>query len=93
MKLNNKKSIYKKILFIGIALYVIGIFVNQQKTINSYKRSSKYYESQIEDKTAYQQELYATKANINSKEYIEKIARENLDMYLPNERVYVAKGK
>ena len=29
------------------------------------------------------------KTNINSLEYIEKIAREKLDMYLPNEKVYI----
>ena len=27
--------------------------------------------------------------NINSKEYIEEVAREKLDMYLPNEKVYI----
>ena len=29
----------------------------------------------------------------NSNEYIEQIAREKLDMYLPNERVYIDIGK
>ena len=33
--------------------------------------------------------LYPNKSNLNSKEYIEKIAREKLDMYTENERVYV----
>lgn len=93
MKINNRKNFYKKLLFIGISIYVIGIFINQQKTLNSYNKSAKYYQSQIEEKNEYQQELYETKSNINSKEYIEKVARENLDMYLPNERVYVAKGR
>lgn len=93
MKINNKKNVYKKLLFIGILIYVVGIFISQQKTINLYNKSAKYYQSQIQEKTEYQQELYETKTNINSKEYIEKVARENLDMYLPNERVYVAKGR
>lgn len=30
----------------------------------------------------------AMKDNINSPEYIEQVAREKLDMYLPNERIY-----
>ena len=30
-----------------------------------------------------------TKENVNSTEYIEEVAREKLDMYLPNERVYI----
>ena len=33
--------------------------------------------------------LFETKANINSKEYIEEVARGKLDMYLPNEKVYI----
>ena len=92
MKKNNKK-LCKKIIFICITVYVLGVFISQQRTLNAYKNSEKYYQAQIEEKTAYQQELTETKANINSKDYIEKVAREKLDMYLPNERVYVAKGK
>ena len=42
---------------------------------------------------AYQESLNATKDNINSEEYIEQIAREKLDMYLPNEKVYIDKSK
>ena len=37
----------------------------------------------------YQDKLNEEKSNVNSPEYIEAIAREKLDMYLPNERVYV----
>jgi len=33
------------------------------------------------------------KENVDSTEYIEEMAREKLDMYLPNERVYVDMGK
>ena len=48
-----------------------------------------YYHEQIEEQTEYQKKLAETKTNINSEEYIEKMAREKLDMYLPNETVYV----
>ena len=34
-----------------------------------------------------------TKENVNSPEYIEEVAREKLDMYLPNERVYIDMNK
>ena len=30
---------------------------------------------------------------MNTPEYIEKIAREKLDMYMPNERVYIDVSK
>ena len=85
-------KIAKKILFFVILAYVIYIFIGQQKTLNSYKTAQKYYTEQLNKKLAYQESLNNTKKNINSKEYIENIAREKLDMYLPNERVYINEG-
>ena len=69
------------------------IFIGQQKTLNSYKNTQEYYSEKIEKQLAYQQSLYETKSNIDSKEYIEEMARNKLDMYLPNERVYIDQGK
>ena len=48
---------------------------------------------EIEKAQEENQKLNETKNNINSNEYIEQIAREKLDMYLPNERVYIDIGK
>lgn len=91
-KKSNNKKLIKKICFIGISIYVMCIFINQQKTLNSYKTSQKYYKDEIETKLAYQEGLKETQSNINSEEYIEKMAREKLEMYLPNERVYMDKS-
>lgn len=94
MKRNtNIIKLIKKVCIIGIAIYVISIFVNQQKTLNSYKTSQEYYQEEIETKLAYQETLKETKSNVNSEEYIEEMAREKLDMYLPNEKVYIDKNK
>ena len=93
MKKQYKKvNVWKKILFFVVFVYIIYIFIGQQKTLNSYKSAQKYYSEQLNKKLAYQESLYEAKANINSKEYIEEIAREKLDMYLPNERIYIDKG-
>lgn len=89
MKNTKIKNLVKKILFIGIAIYVIYIFFAQQKTLNAYKEDKDRYSEQIAEEKEKQSELKATKENINSKEYIEDVAREKLDMYLPNERVYI----
>ena len=89
---SNNKNLIKKICFIGIAIYVVFTFVNQQKTLNSYKASQKYYEEEIEAKLAYQESLKETKGKIDSEEYIEEVAREKLDMYLPNEKLYLDKN-
>ena len=92
-KLLKSKKIYKKLLFIAIFAYVLYIFIGQQKTLNSYKSSNEYYTEQINKQLAYQKTLTDKKDNINSKEYIEEVAREKLDMYLPHERVYIDKTK
>ena len=83
---------YKKLLILGILVYVAYIFIGQQKTLNSYKNTQDYYIEQLNTQLAYQESLNKTKSNIDSKEYIEQVAREKLDMYLPNERVYIDKG-
>ncbi len=87
------KKIYKNLLFVAIFAYVLYIFIGQQKTLNSYKNTNEYYTEQINKQLAYQESLTAKRDNINSKEYIEDVAREKLDMYLPNERVYIDKTK
>ena len=82
-------KICKKLLIIAIGIYVVYVFANQQKVLNSYNTSEKYYAEQIEVQLAYKDSLNKKKNNINSEEYIEETAREKLDMYLPNERVYI----
>ena len=87
------KKITKLLLAVIVGIYIICIFMNQQKTLNSYKASQEYYAMQISEQEKYKEELTELKNNINSPEYIEEIAREKLDMYLPNERVYIDIGQ
>ena len=87
------KKIYKKLFILALIIYLIPVFANQQKTLNSYKTAQAYYSKQIDEKVAYKETLYNKKNNINSEEYIEEVAREKLDMYLPNERVYIDTSK
>jgi cell division protein FtsL len=84
-----KKTLLKKIIFIIILIYAVVTFVKQQKVLNNYAAQEKDLQSQIAEANEYQQQLNEEKENVNSTEYIEAIAREKLDMYLPNERVYV----
>ena len=83
------KKPFKKIFIIILVIYVMYTFINQQKVLNSYKTTQQYYTQQIEEKLAYKETLNNKKNNINSEEYIEEVAREKLDMYLPNEKVYI----
>ncbi len=88
-----KHNLLKKILLIGIIIYVAIIFIDQQKTLDSYKEAQKYNAKKLEEEKEYQDKLIAMQENINSTEYIEQIARDKLYMYLPNERVYIDRSK
>lgn len=77
------------LILIVLVVYSIFTFVNQQSKLNSYKEEISYYSAQIEELKEKEEELLATQENVNSEEYIEKVAREELDMYLPNEIVFV----
>ena len=92
MKNINYKILLKRILLVIIGIYVIYTFISQQKTLNTYKAEKERYEEQIASEEEKKQELIQTKANIDSKDYIEDVAREKLDMYYPNERVYLDRG-
>ena len=81
-----------------IALIVWGaVLIRQQKNIIQYQKEIKELSAKI---NVAQDELEQNKQNLeeeinksNSPEYIEKVAREKLGMYLQNERVYVDSNK
>ena len=83
------KKIYKNILIIAFFIYFIVTVISQQKTLNQYKTEAATYSKELEEVQNINEELTKTKENVNSPEYIEEVAREKLDMYLPNERVYI----
>ena len=79
----------KNLAFIVIAVYAVLTFTNQEKILNSYREQKTEIANQIEDAEEQKQQLTISKENANSLEYIEQIAREKLNMYYPNERIYV----
>lgn len=87
--MKTKFALLKKVILIALIIYAIITFIKQQKTLNSYASQTKDLNEQIAEATEYQEELTEEKENVNSQEYIEEIARDKLDMYLPNERVYI----
>lgn len=84
-----KNKFFKKICIIVFIVYTAMIFINQQKTLASYNYQKNYYQAKIKDAEENKETLLSEKSNLNSDEYIEKIAREKLDMYSENERVYI----
>lgn len=83
------RKFLKTVLIVGIFIYVSTTFIEQQKSLAAYKNEQKVLEDKIQQQKEYKEELLTTKENLSSPEYIEEIAREKLDMYLPNERVYI----
>ena len=82
----------KRILILIIAGYAIFTLVNQQKTLNQYSDNTEELNTQIVEAQEKKDELTKEKENVNSLEFIEQTAREKLDMYYPNEKVYVDQG-
>lgn len=87
--MKNIKRFIKWLIVIALVIYSLVTFINQQKVLNTYATNKEEVESNLQEAKKEQEELGKIKENINSKEYIEDAAREELDMYLPNERVYV----
>lgn len=91
MKINIKKLL-KKLLLVAFVTYVTITLINQQKVLNTYKTDIASVEDNIEEATERKDSLVSMKENAHSLEYIEKIAREKLNMYKPNEKVYIDVG-
>ena len=87
-----KKKLLKRLIILLIAIYFIFTLINQQKTLNQYSRNSEELNTQIAEAEDEKEELTKQKDNVDSLEFIEKTARDMLDMYYPNERVYINQG-
>ena len=87
-----RKKLYKRLLILAVILYASFTLINQQKELNQYNKNNKELSSQIEEEKNNNQKLLAEKENVDSKEFIEETAREKLDMYYPNEKVYIDSG-
>lgn len=90
------KSILKskkicRIIILLILIYTFVSFISQEKKLKNYEQQKQYFSAQIESLKEEQNYLIGEQENIDSPEYIEEQAREKLDMYYPNERVYIAK--
>lgn len=90
--MNKTRKLYKKLLIIAIAIYVVLTLINQQKTLNQYTKDGQKLAVELQEEQEYKEQLAKKQEEVNSIDFIEQTAREKLDMYLPNERVYVDAG-
>ena len=82
-------KLFKRLIIISLLLYAVYILISQQKMLNSYAVEKNEYSNQIISAEEEKAELNNSLQGINSTDYIEDVARNKLDMYLPNERVYI----
>lgn len=87
------KKFLTKVLFFLIVVYILYTFISQQKMINSYAAEKSEYQNEIKDAKEEQNSLTNELQSLNSTDYIEDVARNKLDMYLPNEKVFVDMDK
>lgn len=91
-----KNKLLMNAFIIALIIWIV-MLIKQQINISQYKDDIKDLSSKIEvaekELDDNKQNLEQEKKNTDSLEYIEKLAREKLGMYLPNERVYVDSTK
>ena len=87
-----KRRVLSLLMFLVICTYAVITLINQQITLNRYNENQAKLIKQIQEEKDYKEELVAQKDNVNSEEFIEQMAREKLDMYLPTEKVYIDTG-
>ena len=87
-----KGKLLKNAYLIALIVWIV-MLIKQQLNISQYKDEIKEISSKIEvaesELNQNKQDLEQEKKNTDSLEYIEKLAREKLGMYLQNERVYI----
>lgn len=88
-----KKSKLGIIIAIALFAYFVYIILNQQKILSEKKAELDAANNKYTKEMQINEDLKKQKEMINSDEYVEKAAREKLDMVKQGERVYVDVNK
>ena len=90
-KRRKKASVIAKIAVLGLSIYVFFTFMNQQMQINKKKAEYDQINKEITVQKIKNEELSKVLNSDakESQEYIERIARKNLDFAKEGERVFV----
>jgi len=83
------KKLFMTAILIIVLSYGVYVYISQEKLLNNYSNEIIDYNEKIESAKAKKQELENTMQDLNSVNLIEETAREKLDMYLPDEKVFI----
>lgn len=92
VKIKNKITALN-ILAAALAFYVVFTFITQEITLKELKEKREESEVQLEKLKAEVSDIERKIDKSDTAEYIEKIAREELDMVKPREIIYRDKNK
>lgn len=93
IKTKKIKIDYLKIGIFLIAIYFVTTFVTQQFKINEYNVKKEYYQNEISIREKKINAIEETIDNVDKPEYIEKVAREELGLVKPYEKVFIDTNK
>lgn len=84
---------YVRIILVGFAIYFVYTFVVQQFRMNEYDVRIADIESKIADANDRVEEIDELKTKTNTTEFIEEIARSELGLVKPYEKVFIDVNK
>jgi len=88
-----RKISFMGILFMLVGVYFVTTFVDQQVSINKYSSQIEMYKADIENKQALTKYYDEQQDSVETDEYIEQVARENLGLVKPYEKIFVDVNK
>lgn len=86
-----KLAVWAVVVIIGLSL--VWTLISQQFTINAKNKEIDALDSKIQEVQQQSDNLKQQVDNLQNPEYIERIAREQLGLVRPNERVFVDSNK
>ena len=90
MPVTQKKKFKLNRLIIAVAICIVAVvLIRQQLVINSYNKKIADLKSEIKTEEKRTKEIEKKAALYSSDEYIEKVAREELGLVKPDEKVFV----
>ncbi|HQA56642.1 MAG TPA: septum formation initiator family protein [Acetivibrio sp.] len=85
-----KKRSWGLILITGVFIVNIGVvLVKQERMLRAQQRELEKIQSNIERENELNKKRLQQKQEVNTDEYIEKIARENLGMIKDGEKIFI----
>lgn len=88
----NKKFNIKNLIFLLLAVILVFSVIRQQSAMNRINKEIQNSKAQLEEKNQNNERLKEEAAKAQSDEYLEKLARKELNMIKVGEKTAVNKG-